>query len=223
MASTTDFEREILMILTEVDAECQRLELRVQRVENELETARHKRATLQDALDIYREHYKLPVPERPIDHAMREKLGGMTVKEMMVALVQESEQNLFRVVDLNRKLVQSGMFKDEVAAGLSVYSTLGRNRKTFVKVARGQYMLNPTLPDAGPARTRGTIKQPTSGLVEKVAEILEEHPSWERKQTTDELVRQGWDFGGKQPTFAVSAAYMRLAKLEKDRKKVSPN
>lgn len=216
MAGMTDFEREILMLLTEVDAECERLERRIQQTKDTLGAVRDKRVILQRALNIYRERYQLPATEEIVDSSLADKLRGKTIKQMILAVALESQPPIFRVVDMNRKLVQAGMFKDEVGARDSVYSTLGRNTKTFIKLSKGQYMVNPEQTITAQASFEDRqVKQSQNGdsLRERVIVILRDHPDWSRQQTVEELQKQGWDFGEKKPIFAVGMCYASIKRL----------
>lgn len=225
MAGITDFEREVGLLLKEIEAECEKLEAREQQVKEALESAYQKRDTLQGALAVYRDHYRLPTSQVLVDEVLRQKLVGKTIKEMILTVALESQPPIFRVVDMNRKLVQAGMFKDEVAARDSVYSTLGRNTKTFIKLSKGQYMVNPervVVAQVSFADQQGNGNQGEDSLRKRVVAILRDHPDWSRRQTVEELQKQGWNFGGKKPIFAVGMCYASIKKQSKLDTKVEP-
>jgi hypothetical protein len=76
-------------------------------------------------------------------------------------------------------------------------------------LAKGKYRVAFTQNGAHPTATRSN-GQP--GLRERVEGVLGEHPDWNRRQVTDELIQAGWDFGSKQPIFAVNACFASLAR-----------
>ncbi len=137
---STDFEREIQMLISELDKERDKIEQRLVACQRELATIEHKIGTLQETLGIYREHHGLPQPVVAIDERLRERFAGMSIKDMLVTMAQEQAGSL-DAPRACRTLVQIGVFKDYRNASGSVYPTLIRNPDLFEKISRGQYRL----------------------------------------------------------------------------------
>ncbi len=221
----TDFEREIEQLIRSREAERDRVQARLAQTEEDLARIESELTDLQNVRDLYRKEYNLPASPEGIDEELRERLQGMTVKQMMIIIARISDPPMFRVAELNQKLVKAGMYKDLPEAANSVYSTLGRNTKTFIKVARGQYMLNPaTITDqpelelsVPPSNRR---KSNVTGITDKVYAIRSEHPSWTEEQVVAELRGQGWDFRDKDPANAVRMALKNIGRRRNDNRRL---
>ena len=140
MADLGDFE----LLLTEVASECARLEARVLEDDDALDAACYKRDTLKAAINIFRAHHRLPAVTGS-DDALRQSFVGMTIQQVIVTLARQNAPPLFRGADMTRRLVQVGTFKDEISGAAGMYSIIGRHPKTFLRIGRGRYLVNPDL------------------------------------------------------------------------------
>ncbi len=210
MTFETYVERELSHLLTSIDEECLKLESRVHDAEEDWHAKLKERENVKYTLELYRQRHRLTAPRPAIDEQLRQKLAGKTVKEMIIELASENDPPAFRVVDINKRLVQAGMFIDSQKAAEGVYSTLGRNRRSFLKLGKGRYLVNPEAAGLTSGKQGNQKAMGATGLRERVEAVLREHPTWTREQTAAELQRQGWDFRGKNPTWAVGACYARL-------------
>lgn len=206
MSVTQEFQT----ILTGLQAEHSKALARLAAAQEAADELQRKITTIQDALDIAMEfggeNAPLPEPER-------DRLSKMTIKQMIISLASEKDPPVFKVTDMNRRLVRAGMFRDMAAAAAGVYPVLGRNKDIFHRVSPGKYrVLQPELNGLRPA-SQGDGQ---SGLRERVAELRQEHPDWTRGQVADELVKAGWDFGSKRPVFAVNACFANAGRHGKD-------
>ena len=141
MAELTATERELAEMLKKLDDDRTRLEARAQAAHEALEENNRRRQSVLDVLDMYREARGIQAAPLAIDEGLRERLMGKTIKQMIVEVARERDPPIFKVTDMNRRLVQAGMFKDEAAARAGVYSVLGRDSKTFRKLDRGRYLV----------------------------------------------------------------------------------
>lgn len=66
-----------------------------------------------------------------------------------------------------------------------------------------------------PKKKHSATKIVKSGVIDRVASILSEHPNWDRHTVADYLIRAAWDFRGKNPYFAVGMAFANLKKKAK--------
>ncbi len=204
-------------MLEEIEADCLRLEARTHSAKAEWEARLAERDSVYRTRELYRQRFRGPALSPTVDERLRQRLNGKTVREMIIDLAQEKDPPVFRVVEINQRLVQAGMFPNSQKASEGVYSTLGRNANSFEKIGKGRYMVKPGAArvPAEPVKAKAGIAPGAHGLRDKVAEIRAAHPTWTREQTAAELERQGWDFGGKKPVFAVGACYANMSQKPK--------
>lgn len=112
-------------------------------------------------------------------------------------------------------MIDAGILTEDTASA-QVYTLLRQNRDEFTQVKPGIYYLS----DTERQITESLQKTETRiRLVDKVASLRIEHPTWTPKEVCKELVRSEWDFGNKKPIFCVTMAYAYLAKRKKAQKK----
>ena len=155
---------------------------------------------------------------------MRERFGRSTIigpqtvtavdlkqaksqREMLEMLAQDNGGVLV-AKDAIRAMRAAEIFGNPANAESAVYSNLNRSRR-FQKVAPGIYRLGE------PLNTTQRQQRHGKGLVDIVRELRQQNPIATRGELADVILRQGFDFGGKNPKFAVSAAWMFLAREKK--------
>jgi len=148
----------------------------------------------------------------------QDDVRGQTQRSILYLLADRNDGWL--VVDQAiRAMTEARVFTADTNASAQVYTLLGQKqgiRPPFDRIHPGLYRCRP-LAYVEPSQVLEERPQATKrpGLTQKVATVLAEHPSWTRRQTADELVREGWDFHEKQPIFAVGMAYAGIAKQHK--------
>lgn len=112
-------------------------------------------------------------------------------------------------------MIDAGILTEDTASA-QVYTLLRQNRDEFTQVKPGIYYLSDTQRQI----TEPLQKAETRiRLVDKVASLRAEHPTWKPKDVCKELLRNGWNFGDKRPIFSVTMAYAYLAKRKKAQKR----
>lgn len=193
------------------------ISIELEGIERELERIRVEEELMSQTIRAYEERIEQP--------SKRSTLQGNNLRETLI-IHFASPSGVIMGKDASRTLVDVGYFSDRNAADGAIYTALGKS--PFQKFDKGIY----TIPTDSPEwnRLRGTNgnkfdahaiarlslkERPKTGLLGKVKRMLIEHPHMNIKQVTKELERQGWDFGGKNPISAVSAAFMRRRKDQK--------
>ncbi len=211
MSAISDLERDGRLAITQWQEDLQRLEVREAVILTEISTLRNRIANMEAAIRDYRELHGLPVQPKE-DASLSKELRGLTVKEMILKVVEREETPEFMALHISRKLVQGGMFDNVGYASDAVYSTIRRYKEQFEKVARGRYRIKGT----GGTQPRMALPRATEKnkgkLSLEVGRIMSEYPHWERSQVLKYLQQNGWDFEGKKPILAVSMAVARLAR-----------
>ena len=130
-------------------------------------------------------------------------------REILIMLARRN-RNWLAVEHAIRLMTEAGVFPEASNASAQIY-TLLRTSKDFERVVPGLYRLvapseakSPPPPQAG-----------KSGLVDQVAAIVKDHPSWNRAAVVAELERREWDFRGRKPIFSVAIAFANLARRGK--------
>lgn len=196
-----------------------------ERIEHELERIRSEEELIAKMTRAYEERLAQP--------SKRPSLLGGNLREIIIIHFAESD-GLIIGRNVSEALVDIGYFPDRKSADGGIYTILGR--PPFQKLDRGVYLIPKNSPEWNRLRRingktldiralaqLGLKEQHKTGLVDKIKSMLIEYPNMNIKQATKELQRQGWDFGGKNPISAVSAAFMRRAKDQKRTlKKASP-
>ncbi len=215
-----DFDSRLTMLIETCKGDVQRAEARVEAAHEALESLSETLENLLATRAYYIKTYGLE-PDKPVvDEKLRALLTGLTVKQMMVTIAEMSDSRRFKVSEMITKLISAGMYPDHKTARDTVYSILGRNRKTFLRAAPGEYLLNPTtvnpkqghleaVADGGSPSTSGRRRKGT-GFTARVAAIHSQHPDWSRNKIVAELNRQGWDFGTKNAPNSVGAVLNNL-------------
>lgn len=188
-----------------------------ERIEHELERISSEEELIAQTTRAYEERLEKP--------SKRPSLLGDNLREIMIIHFTESD-GLIIGRNVSRALVDIGYFPDRKSADGAVYTVLGR--PPFQKLDRGIYLIPRNSPEWNRLRRSngktldiralaqlGLKEQHKTGLVSKVKSMLAEYPNMNIKQVTKELQRQRWDFGGKNPISAVSAAFMRRKKDQK--------
>lgn len=153
----------------------------------------------------------------------RSRVRGDTLREVLI-INHADEDGVVRGAGASSHLHKIEYFPNRRAADSAVYTTL--RKPPFLKIEKGVYRIPKESPEWRRLReangnqpglnldvppNRVASKFIKSGLAELVATLLKKHPDWDRRHVTDFLIQSGWDFGGKNPNFAVSMAFSRLA------------
>ena len=204
------------------EAEVQKLKGRIESMSLELELLERK-------LDNYRVEEELmsrtilAYEERMEQPSKRSTFQGNNLRETLIIHFVNSSGVIIGK-QASKALVELGYFSDRNSADGAVYTALGKS--PFQKFDKGIYIIptdspewkrlrgtNGKILDARALAQLGLKEQPK--LCVKVSSMLAEHPKWNIKHVTKELQRQRWDFEGKNPISAVSAAFMRRRKDQK--------
>ena len=204
------------------EAEAKRLDERLgsiivekERIERELERIRVEEELMSQTIRAYEER----IEQSP----KRSTLQGNNLRETLIIHFANSNGVIIGK-EASKTLVELGYFSDRNSADGAVYTALGKS--PFQKFDKGIYIIptdssewkrlkgiNGQILNARAIAQLGLKKQPK--LCVKVNSMLAEHPKWNIKHITKELQRQRWDFGGKNPISAVSAAFMKRRKDQK--------
>ena len=175
MTDTTDWERETQVLLAELEQEQEKLDRRVSLAAKAAQEGMAEIETFRKALAIYRTRRGLAPTEIEIDENLREEFRNLTVKEVLIRIA-ERNGGILDGADAGEIMVAAGMFKNIKNASGNVYSTLGRSKSVFRRVARGKYQLliRPVPQTVGiPIESRGTVT-----VTEPIGPI-DEHDPWE--------------------------------------------
>jgi len=130
-------------------------------------------------------------------------------REILIILARRN-RNWLAVQRAIRLMTEVGVFPEASNASAQIYTVL-RTSKDFESVAPGLYRLVASSEEKSPSPPQDG----KSGLVDEVAAILNDHPSWNRAAVVAELERRAWDFRGKKPIFSVAIAFANLARRGK--------
>ena len=137
-----------------------------------------------------------------------EDVRDKTQREILIMLAGWN-RNWLAVQHAIRLMTEAGVFPEPTNASAQIYTFLSKS-KDFEPVTPGLYRL------VAPTETKKpSSPQARSGLVDEVAAILKDHPSWDRATVVAELERRGWGFDGKKPIFSVAIAFANLARRGK--------
>lgn len=134
------FEHAIHALLAELGREREKAVQRVLAAQQALAAIDRKRASLQDALAVYREYRGLPPPVFEAPSELQAKFANMTIKDMLVTWARDHD-NIIDVGDAIRALVQAGLFSNYRAAAGSIYPILSRRTDFFERIDKGRYRL----------------------------------------------------------------------------------
>ena len=187
------------------------------RIEHELQKIIHEEELILRTAQAYEERLEQP--------CRRPSLLGNNLREILIIHFAKSDGVIIGK-DASEALVDIGYYRDRKSSNGAVYTVLGR--PPFQKLERGIYRIPVDFPEWNRLRRNSGrtpdiralaklgLKEPhNNGLVQKVKSMLDKQPNMNIKQVTKELQRQGWDFRGKKPISAVSAAFMRRARDQK--------
>ncbi len=146
----TDFEREINMLLSELEKDREKLQRRMVSAQEDVRIAEEKIAALKAALHTYRERYNIPEPSVTVDIGLRSELTGLSTKDMLVNVARRLGGTL-SVSEVTKLLTGIGLFKDKKNAADNIHVTLRRNPDTFARIGRGIYKLSEQPPIERPA------------------------------------------------------------------------
>lgn len=173
----------------------------------ELEAAKKAIATTSDYVRRIRSEPDMrPLPAEAVHDKSQRVILHLIAKRNNGWLIVQSAIKL---------MIDAGILTEDTASA-QVYTLLRQNKDEFMQVMPGIYYLS----DTERQITESLQKTETRiRLVDKVASLRIEHPTWTPKEVCKELVRSGWDFGNKKPIFCVTMAYAYLAKRKKAQKK----
>ncbi|TRZ92773.1 MAG: hypothetical protein D4R82_06425 [Dehalococcoidia bacterium] len=211
--SRLHYEAEAKKLNERVESISTELEL----IERELEHIRVEEELISQTTRAYEERTEQP--------SRRSPLQGNNLRETLIIHFANSD-GLIIGKETSRALTEIGYFSDRNSADGAVYTALGKS--PFQKLDKGIYFIptdspewkrlrgtNGKILDARAIAQLGLKEQHKTKLMDKVESILAENPSWNRKQVSKELQKQGWDFGGKNPNLVVSGVFMKRAKDQK--------
>ncbi len=161
-----------------------------------------------DSVKRYLEMLRTETLSHPLSH---EDINGKSQRDILRLIADRNRGWLIPQAAI-MLMTDAGIFTEDMNASAQVYTLL--RGKEFISIAPGVYRLQDTTDDSG--QPTSTIKRQDTGLTAKVASILQKQPDMSRAQMVDELLRQGWNFGGKKPINAVGMAYAGLSKKHKE-------
>lgn len=211
----TDFERQARAAIGQWQEDLTLLEEKDRVVHDEMGAIRAKISNMETAISDFRTLHRLP--DISVPSSLTGRLRELSTKDMVLTVLhaEHSISKPFKALDIARRLAHVGMFDNVGSASDSIYSMLGRNRRTFKHIAKGLYLLNPAvdvqayldIETSTPETASSSSKRGTAKLFSKVETIQGEHPNWGRDQILAELTRQGWPFNaGRDPARAVQFA-----------------
>ncbi len=205
------------------EAEANKLEERIdsliaeqEHIKREQERIRVEEELMSQTIRAYEERMEQP--------SKRSVLQGNNLRETLIIHFASPNGKIVGK-EATKSLVELGYFSNRNSADGAVYTALGKS--PFHRLDKGIYSVSINSPEWKRLKTNGRILDARvlaqlglkgkhrTGLVGKVTSMLVEYPNMNIKQVTKELQRQGWDFGGKNPISAVSAAFMRRRKDQK--------
>lgn len=200
MNQMSDWEQTTLRLRVQMEAELVQLHGRILELEKGLES-------LDILIKQYRERFLQPQSESARVELTRDDVTNKTQREI-IELIASRNDGFFNTKTGIPLMKQLGVFGNPANASAMVWRVLSRPNSKFERVSPGLYRLQ--------KHGEGVPRVVRSGLVEKVREIRQSNPNMTRTQIANALVTTGYDFQGKHPAFAVSAAWMSL---ERERKR----
>jgi len=193
------------------------ISIELEGIERALERIRVEEELMSQTIRAYEERMEQP--------SKRSSLQGNSLRETLIIHFAGPNGKIIGK-EASKTLVELGYFSDRNSADGAVYTALGKS--PFRKLDKGIYFIpadspewkrlkgtNGRILDARAIAQLGYKEQHKTKLMDKVESILAENPSWNRKQVSKELQKQGWDFGGKNPNLVVSGVFMKRAKDQK--------
>lgn len=190
------------------------ISLQLENIERELEHIRVEEELMSQTIRAYEERMEQP--------SRRSTLQGNNLRETLIIHFTNSGGVIIGK-EASKTLVELGYFTNRDSADGAVYTTLGK--PPFQKLDRGIYFIptdssewkrlkgtNGEILNAHTIARLGLKEQHKTKLMDKVESILAENPTWNRKQVSKELQKQGWDFGGKNPNLVVNGIFMKISK-----------
>ena len=186
-------------------------------IERELERIRVEEELMSQTIRAYGERMEQP--------SKRSTFQGKNLCETLI-IHFANPSGVIIGKEASKTLVDFRYFSNRDSADGAVYTALGKS--PFQKLDKGVYLIptdsaewkrlkgtNGNILDARAIEQIGLKEQHKTGLEHMVKSMLAEYPSWDRGQVTKELQRQGWDFRGKKPAYAVNGAFLRITNDEK--------
>lgn len=196
----TGYDRTLEILLAYITEQLARLKQQV----TELETARQALQTTLELKPRISEMIKAQVDMQPLT-----KEDAKNPKRVILKTIGVRNNRWLIVQSAIKLMTEAGVLsEDPTSASAEVYTILGQNAKEFVKVAPGIYWVTDDHETASPIR-RSRAK---TGLVAKVEPLMASHPDWKTKELCEQMQRDGWDFGDKNPIFSVGMAYANIIK-----------
>ena len=136
-------------------------------------------------------------------------LGGLSVNKGLVEIAKRNN-GIVVTREAIAAYVDAGVHESRDDANSSIHSSIRRSRE-FERIEPGVYKYvggngaQRRIPGVRKARSRTP-----SGLGDLVEMLLNQNPSWGRAEVLADLQREGYDFGGKNASLAVSMSINRL-------------
>jgi len=128
-------------------------------------------------------------------------LSNMSYPEMLIEIAQK-RRGYLKVADAVDVLLRANVSSDRRLIQANIYSALRRLGKRFMKMAPGEYRYTNHIP-----KQRDTKP---SGIRQAVKELKGKNPRWTKEDILNMLLRDNFDFHGRNPKKAVHMAWISL-------------
>jgi hypothetical protein len=185
------------------------LEEKINELLEELDELERKIAASHALIRAYMEKHNID-PQSLGDVAIS-YLSNMSYPEMLVEIAQK-RQGYLKVADAVELLLRANVNSDRRAIQANIYSALRRLGKRFIKMAPGEYRYTNHIP-----KQRDTKP---SGVRQAVKELKEKNPQSTKEDILSMLLRDNFDFHGRNPKKAVHMAWISLGYAKKEKQPV---
>ncbi len=206
MNTISSWEAQTRELLSRIEREMQEIQVDSER---RLAILQEKQWGILQALEAYAEFIGSGQSEPP-QLLSPTDIKGKSHREILHLI---AERNDGRLIARNaiKLMKESNIFGDSPNADSIVYAVLNRSPE-FVKLGSGVYRLNGTQVKSQ-AKTK---RHKRRGLKQAVKELKKKNPQMTKKQAKNTLIRQGFDFQGKNPGQAVHMAWVNLGSTKKE-------
>ncbi len=205
MTTPSSWESITFALLAQVERE-------IEAITGNLALLSRQRDSLTEAMHIYKDRVSTATAtDTP-------KMLGLSHEEVqgksqrtILHLLAAKNNGVLVVREAVRLMGEAGVFASMKNATQMVYGVL-RKTPTFKRIAPGVYSL---VGNGEESALQLTTSVNTTGLVDRVRQLRNQHPDATRRIATGMLLAEGYNFGDRKPEFAVSAAWMNLERQRK--------
>ena len=198
--------KETMELLDDLQRQKTALEEKVDELLQELDELDGRIAASHALVRAYMEKHN--IDPRSLGDVAIAYLSSMSYPEMLVEIAQK-RQGYLKVADAVELLLRANVNSNRRTIQANIYSALHRLGKRFIKMAPGEYRYTNHIPKQRDAKP--------SGIRQAVKELKEKNPRWTKEDILNVLLRDNFDFHGRNPKKAVHMAWINLGYAKKEK------